>query len=155
MTPATITALVIVGILVVTGLAAVMTRVVYTTLKAPLEARIAEHLKGSQILMKDLRANCFGLESAGVFQPRGNGGLVLTESELHFFKFLPRTELQVPLDAIIEITLVRSHLGKPTLHKLLKVSFSLGGKMDSIAWYVTDPEAWQGRIAEVRSGAHG
>ncbi|MBK9051763.1 MAG: hypothetical protein IPL78_12865 [Chloroflexi bacterium] len=46
--------------------------------------------------MKDLKANSFGLESAGVWQARGNGGLVLTGKELHFFMLIPNKEVRVP-----------------------------------------------------------
>lgn len=99
--------------------------------------------------MKDLKANSFGVESAGVFQLRGNGGLVLTGKYLHFFMFLPGREVCVPLDAITEITITKSHLGKATIYDLLKVHYSVAGKMDSIAWYLTDPQAWNNKIEEL------
>ena len=107
---------------------------------------------GVPFLMKDLTANSFGLESAGVWQVRGNGGLVLTEKALHFFMFLPQRDLRVPLDAITELTLTKSHLGKATIYDLLKVRFSAEDKTDSIAWYLTDPQAWKDRIEELKAG---
>ena len=103
-------------------------------------------------LMKDLKANSFGLESARVWQVRGNGGLVLTAEYLHFFMFLPKGDLRVPLGAITELTFTKSHLGKATIYDLLKVRFSVEDKSDSIAWYLTDPPAWKNRIEDVKAG---
>ena len=120
-------------------------------IKAPLENRIAPLYKPDEIIMKDLKANSFGLESAGVWQARGNGGLVLTGKELHFFMLIPGKEVRVPLDAITELTLTKRHLGKATIYNLLKVSFSVDGKMDSIAWYLTDPQAWKTQIEALRA----
>ncbi len=139
---------VVVGVLV----AVVVPKLVFWLIKGPLEARIAAHYGPGKILMKDLRANSFGLESAGVWQARGNGGLVLTAEGLHFFMFLPRRVLRVPLDAITEVIFTKSHLGKATMFDLLKVRFSVEGKPDSIAWYLTDPAAWKNRIEELSSG---
>ena len=132
-----------------------LAKLVLHSLKGPLEARIAEHYGPDDILMKDLGANSFGLESRGVRQWRGNGGLVLTADGLHFFQFLPRRDLRIPLAAITEITFPRSHLGKATIYDLLKVRFSVDGKPDSIAWYLADPRAWQERIEELRAGRGG
>lgn len=143
---------VIIG-LVVLG-AIVMTLVAKGTLqliKTPLEGRIAARYQPDEIVMKDLTANSFGLESAGVWQARGNGGLILTEKALHFFMFLPSKEVRVPLDAITELTLTKKHLGKATIYNLLKVHFSVDGKMDSIAWYLADPQAWKAQIEALKA----
>lgn len=127
-------------------------KLVLRFMRGPLESRIAARYAEHDVLLKDLTANCFGLESAGKFQVRGNGALVLTAKVLHFFMFLPRKEFVVPLEAITEITFTRRHLGKATIHNLLKVRFMNEGKADSLAWYVADPEAWKGRIEEMTAG---
>jgi hypothetical protein len=136
-------------------LAVLFAKVVLRSLRGPLEARIAASHGEDEILMKDLTANNFGLESKGVFQLRGNGALVLTAEELHFFMFLPRRELRVPLSAITELAIVKSHLGKATLRDLLKVRFAAGGRPDSIAWCLAEPQAWKQRIEEIQAGAPG
>ena len=128
-----------------------MSKLVLHFMKGPLEARIAAHYGPDEILMKDLKANSFGLESKGVWQGRGNGGLVLTGKYLHFFRFVPGADLRVPLGAITELTFTKSHLGKATIFDLLKVRFSVEGKPDSIAWYLTDPRAWKKRIEELKA----
>jgi hypothetical protein len=127
---------------------ALVSKLVLHLLKGPLESRIAGQYKADDILMQDLTANCFGLESKGVWQLRGNGALVLTRSFLHFFMFVPIWDLRVPLGAITELSITKSHLGKATLYDLLKVRFSENGKPDSIAWYLGDPPAWKERIQE-------
>jgi hypothetical protein len=142
---------VIVLTVVVIGIVAVMvSKLTLHSINGPLEARIAPQYGPAELLMKDLSANSFGQESLGVWQIRGNGGLVLTGKELHFFLFLPKRDLLIPLDAITEITFTKCHLGKATIYNLLKVRYVLDGKSDSIAWYVSDPHAWKDRIAEAK-----
>jgi hypothetical protein len=143
--------LVTLGILVIAVIAILVPQLVYRFLEGPLEDRIAACYATDEILMKDLKANSFGLESAGVWQVRGNGGLVLTAEFLHFFMFLPDRNLRVPLDAISELTFTKCHLGKATTYDLLKVRFSAEGKSDSIAWYLTDPAGWKNKIEELKS----
>jgi hypothetical protein len=139
----------VVGVVVIVVIVALIAALVLRLMKAPLEARIAARYAGEEILLQDLRANSFGLESAGVWQVRGNGALVLTATSLHFFMFLPRKEVCVPLESVIELSITKSHLGKATLHDLLKVRFHAEGKEDSIAWYLADPHGWKARIEEL------
>ena len=141
----TVLTVVVIGIVVV-----MMSKLTLHSMNGPLEARIAAQYGPAELLMKDLSANSFGQESLGVWQIRGNGGLVLTGKELHFFLFLPKRDLLIPLDAITEITFTKCHLGKATIYNLLKVRFVVDGKSDSIAWYVSDPHAWKDRIEEAK-----
>lgn len=149
MTTLEIIGLVALGVVVSVLVLGVVSNLVLHVLKGPLEARIAAHYGTAEILMTDLKANSFGLKSVGVWQVRGNGGLVLTAECLHFFMFLPKRDLRVPLDAITEITFTKSHLGKATMFDLLKVRFSVEDRSDSIAWYLTDPKEWKNRIEEL------
>ena len=151
MEAATIIGWVVLGVLGVTLVAALVSKGVLAFMKGPLEARIAAQYGQSEILMQDLKANSFGRESAGVWQCRGNGGLVLTAKQLHFFQFLPKRDFRVPLDAITELTLTKSHRGKATLYDLLKVHFSAEGQKDSVAWYLTDPQAWKNQIETLQA----
>jgi len=151
MTATMIVGLVALGIVVIVLAAMVTSKLVLHFMKGPLEARIAAHYGSDEVLKKDLTANSFGLESAGVWQVRGNGALVLTGKHLHFFMFLPKSDLRVPLDAITELTITRSHLGKATIYDLLQVRFAADGKTDSTAWYLADPQAWKERIEEIQA----
>lgn len=146
--------LVALGVVVVLLLLSAVSRLVLHIMKGPLDARITAHYGQDEILMKDLKANSFGLESAGVWQARGNGGMVLTGKNLHFFMFLPKSDNCVPLDTITELAITKTHLGKVTPYDLLKVNYVAEGKMDSIAWYLTDPRAWKLRIEGLKSGCH-
>jgi len=143
---------VVIGLtMVVIGIVVVMvSKLTLRSMNGPLEARIALHYGPAEVLMQDLCANSFGQESLGVWQIRGNGGLVLTGKELHFYLFLPKRDLLIPLDTITEITFTKCHLGKATIYDLLKVRFVVDGKSDSIAWYVSDPHAWKDRIEEAK-----
>lgn len=149
MTTFEIIGLVALGVVTITLVVSLVAKLVLHLMKRPLEARIAAHYGPDEILMKDLAAMSFGLESKGVWQGRGNGGLVLTADYLHFFRLVRGADLQVPLGAITELTFTKSHLGKATIYDLLKVRFCVDGQTDSIAWYLTDPKGWKNRIAEL------
>ena len=144
--------LIALGVVAIALVVSVVAKLVLHLIKRPLETRIAAHYGPDEIVMKDLAAMSFGLESKGVWQGRGNGGLVLTADYLHFFRFVPGADLRVPLGAITELTFTKSHLGKATIYDLLKVRFSVDGQTDSIAWYLTDPTAWKTRIEELKAG---
>jgi hypothetical protein len=149
MTTLQITGLVALSVVAFVLVLVVVPKLVLHFLKGPLEARIAALYGPNEILMKDLAANNFGLESWGRWQGRGNGGLVLTKDCLHFFRFVSGGDVRVPLEAITEVTFTKSHLGKATIYDLLKVRFTVDGQMDSIAWYLTDPKGWKKKIEEL------
>lgn len=149
MTTLEIVGLAALGVVVALLLLSAASRLVLYIMKAPLEARIAAHYGPEELLMKDLAANSFGLESKGVWQGRGNGGLVLTKDYLHFYRFVRGADLRVSLGAITELSFTKRHLGKATIYDLLKVQFSADGRTDSIAWYLTDPKGWKSRIEEL------
>lgn len=124
-------------------------KLVLYLMKGPLTTRIAERYEPSEIVLQDVGANSFGLESAGVRQLRGNGALVLTDRFLHFFQFLPKREVCISLGSITEVFLARSHLHKSVWRSLLKVRFTSNGQPDSIAWYVAQPEEWKNRLEDL------
>jgi hypothetical protein len=142
----TIIGAVLLGVVAVVVAVILVSKLVLHLLKGPLEGRIAAQYGKNEILMQDLGANSFGLESKGVMQLRGNGGLVLTAKYLHFFMFIPKREVRIPLEAITQLALTKSHLGKATIYDLLKVHFAVDGQPDSIAWYLADSQAWKNRI---------
>jgi hypothetical protein len=144
--------LVVIAVLLILLFAVVLPKGVFRFMQGPLQARIAAHYQPDEILIQDLKANCFGRESTGRWQLRGNGALVLTGKQLHFFQFLPQSQLCIPLDAITEVTFTKRHLGKATLYDLLKVHFAVDGQRDSIAWYLTEPLTWKARIEALKTG---
>jgi len=139
--------LIIAGIVVALAfMLVVVPLIVHRVIGPKLEARIAQVYKPEEIVFKDVRANNFGLESKGPIQARGNGALVLTARELHFFQLIPAREVRIPLDSITEVKTVRSHLGKTVGRSLLYVSFAADGRQDAMAWSVADVEAWLSKL---------
>lgn len=139
--------LIIAGIVVALALVLVVVPlIVHQVIGPKLEARVAQVYKSEEIVFKDVRASNFGLESLGPMQARGNGALVLTARELHFFQLLPAREVRIPLDSITEVKTVRSHLGKTVGRSLLHVSFTVEGRQDAMAWSVVDVEAWLSKL---------
>ncbi|MFW9864638.1 MAG: hypothetical protein ACFFEN_00940 [Candidatus Thorarchaeota archaeon] len=67
--------------------------------------------------------NFFGQESLGAMKVRGNGVLLLTESELFFGMWKPKKELLIPVSAMVEIKNPKSYLHKSVFRPLLEVVF--------------------------------
>ena len=108
--PMTVIGLVAVVAIILTLVAVLISKAVFAFLKGPLEARISTQYRLDEVLMQDLKANYFGRESIGVGQLRGNGGLVLTAKQLHFFMFLPTSDIRIPLTTITKLAITKSHL---------------------------------------------
>jgi hypothetical protein len=142
-----ISVLAIAAILLIVFLAIVA---ILSAMKRGLEARIAEKYAEHEIVMKDLMANSFGRESKGLGQIRGNGALVLSKRGLHFFQIIPRHEVFIPLSDIVTVQIVKSHLGKATIHDLLRVEFKTDGGLDAMAWFVVDVPQWKHHIEMLR-----
>ena len=107
-------------------------------------ARLGE----SEILAIDESANCFGVESAGVTQVRGNGCLAVTGDELLFIMWVPRKEISIPRAWITGVERADSHLGKRIFRPLLRVRFTDDqARADSVAWAVRDLAAWEAALA--------
>ena len=89
-------------------------------------------------------ANFFGIESLGVMQVRGNGILLLTDTDLVFGMFRPTRDFLIPFARIEKIELAESHLNKTMFQRLLKVFFTNEeGDADSLAWWVANPTEWK------------
>jgi hypothetical protein len=91
----------------------------------------------------DRAASFFGQESRGVTQMRGNGTLILTDSDLIFEMWLPQRTFTIPLHSIQGIETPTSFLGKSRFTPLLKVVYlNDRGVKDSMAWQVANLDGW-------------
>ena len=112
------------------------------------EAEVRAELGDSEIVAIDNRANCFGLESAGVTQIRGNGCLAATNDEILFIMWIPRKEIRIPRSWITSVERAKSHLGKTVFRPLLLVRFTNDqGAADAVAWLVRDLPAWEAALS--------
>jgi hypothetical protein len=112
--------------------------------------KVEERFGKSNILLLDERANCFGVESEGFSQIRGNGVLALTPGEVYFLMWLPEKEVQIPVSAIAGVETTRTHLGKSKGQPLLKVKFkNRKGEDDSAAWLVSDLQEWKHELQKI------
>lgn len=103
---------------------------------------------GHDVLVIDERANCYGVESEGVTQIRGNGCLALGRDTLLFRMWIPRKEIAIPRQRITAVERARSHLGKTQGRELLRVRFTTPeGTEDSVAWLVRDLPAWEAALS--------
>jgi hypothetical protein len=100
----------------------------------------------------DRAASFFGQESRGVTQMRGNGTLILTDSDLVFEMWVPNREFRIPLRSIQAIENPNSFLGKSRFTPLLKVVYTNDqGVTDAMAWQVRDLGGWMRLINEARA----
>lgn len=120
--------------------------VTHKVITPKLKDRVAQVYKPEDLVFEDYRASNFGVESKGAAQARGNGALVLTRRELHFFQLVGADDVRVPLDSIKEVKTVRTHLGKTVGRRLLWVSFAVDGRQDAVAWSVEDVDAWLSKL---------
>jgi hypothetical protein len=108
----------------------------------PLRRRAKRHF-ADVVPLREEDANSFGVESAGPWQVRGNGTLVLTDEELMFAQWVPNRLLRIKRRSIVEVKTTRSHLGKTVGRQLLKVVWTAElGEQDSIALWVKDLDGW-------------
>lgn len=137
------TAAVIASIVVASGaLAAGAILVIRGRLRA-LEREVLAAFAGQPVVAHTPSANFFGQSSLGPAQPRGNGALVLTASELYFRLLLPRREWRIPLARIASADTTRAHLGKTKGRLLLRLKYTdERGQHDSAAWLVPDLDSW-------------
>lgn len=102
------------------------------------------------ILLIASDANFFGQNSAGFKQIKGNGTLVLTKEKLYFELLLPKKVIEIPLKKIERIEEDRSHLGKTTGSKLMKIIYrNESGSIDCCAWLVRNRKAWFNQIEQL------
>jgi hypothetical protein len=110
-------------------------------------AEVRAELGDTEIVAIDESANCFGLESKGVTQIRGNGCLAATEDEVLFIMWIPRREIRIPRAWITSVERAKSHLGKTRFRPLLLVRFTnTQGMADSVAWQVRDLSSWEAAL---------
>lgn len=99
----------------------------------------------------DRTASFFGQESRGVTQMRGNGTLILTDTELIFEQWMTNNVFRISLRTIQGIENPTSFLGKSRFAPLLKVVYTNDqGVNDSMAWQVRDLNGWMQQINEAR-----
>jgi hypothetical protein len=113
---------------------------------------IFEPFKGVPMILSAQNANFFGQESKGLGQVRGNGSLLLTESELYFEMWAPKRILRIPKHMIksVENPAPRWHLKKTKNRPLLKVHFTNEqGQEDSAAWIVPELDHWIQILSEL------
>jgi hypothetical protein len=130
-------------------------RAILAAIRKPLMARVkTRYPHETDVVASDYTANSFGLESLGRTQLRGNGAFVITGKELVFFQCIPKRDFVIPLARVAEVSFCRSHLGKATLFRLVKICFQGEAGSDSIAILVKHPDALRNQIEQARSAPH-
>jgi hypothetical protein len=128
----------------------IILRLVFATVRNRLRHKIAETFSPESIITSSLRANFFGLQSRGQKQIRGNAALVLTADTLWTCLGMPQREVKIPLIAVRNVTLAKSHCGKSVFVDLLRVEFDTSDGPEIAGWYVSDAEAWRQAILKQR-----
>lgn len=142
--------LIVVGLLCVVGVVLIggVTGAVTRTRMRRSRTQLIASLGGPEVVvLTDERANCFGIESLGKKQVRGDGTLVLTTHELVFEQWVPSRVLRVPLGQVTSVDTARGFLGRTRGGKLLRVAWTTtGGGADRAAWQVEGLDAWLGAL---------
>jgi len=105
--------------------------------------KILKDLDDQKIILEEHQANFFGQRSKKYKQVRGDGLLLLTESDIIFEMYLPQKSLVIDRKSIKNISTPRSFLGKSKLTQLLRVDFiNTEGNEDAAAWAVKELNRW-------------
>lgn len=116
-------------------------------------AEVRAQLGSEEPRLLDPSANCFGVESAGMFQGRGNGCLALTGERLVFRMWVPREQLEVPVTSLTGVETARSFLGKTKGRDLLVIRFrEADGTPNALGLLVRDLAAWQQVLGALVAG---
>ena len=100
-------------------------------------------VEGREVVVEDRAANCFGLESAGAGQIRGNGYLAATADEIVFVMWVPRRVVHIRRPLLVEADTTRSHLGKSASRDLLRLRWiNDEGDEETAAFAVRNLPAW-------------
>jgi hypothetical protein len=83
---------------------------------------------------------------------RGNGLLVMTKTELHFWMWAPDKRLRIPLENIRLIDTVRKFAGKIGRLPMLHVMFEENGKRFETAWSMVNAKGWVDEITALKGG---
>ena len=149
----------IIGISVAGGLAitAVVLAIVFGVLRqvrAEGQKMLSEKFPGGAPTLSSPSVNCFGIQSRGRWQVRGNGALAISPAGLWFRGVMNGLSLDLPLEQLRGVELVDSHLSKRVFgRKLLKIHFQgEQGAEDSVAFLVDNPGRWQQEIERLRYG---
>lgn len=105
-------------------------------------------LEGREVVVEDRAANCFGLQSAGPGQIRGNGYLAATAEEIVFVMWVPRRVVHIRRPLLVEADTTRSHLGKTVGRDLLRLRWiNDDGDEEVAAFAVRNLPAWTAELA--------
>ena len=108
---------------------------------------VLNKLDKERILAINSKANFFGLQSLGLTQLKGNGVLVLMESEVYFEMWVPKKVIRIPLESIKDIKETKFYLGKTKFKPLLKISFiNDENEEDSCTWLVSNIKGWKEKL---------
>ncbi|MEM7538788.1 MAG: hypothetical protein AAF639_41900 [Chloroflexota bacterium] len=108
--------------------------------------QLAQRYRKSDIVL-NTQANCFGVQSAGLFQVRGNGIIVLTKDEL-YFNGISGLELIIPRRDILAVSRANSHLTRTVFRPLLHVRYRTPFGEDAVAWIVPDSAQWMSALRQ-------
>lgn len=117
------------------------------------KAEIAQAFPRGGVLRSEPMAVMLGLESRGQRRTSSSGPLVLTQHEIWFRQLEPKHTLRVPFASVLEVSLVRKHLGHSMKRDLVHVRFKDGTNVDSVAWFVKAPAEWRASLEARRASA--
>lgn len=118
---------------------------------------VEQMLGPDRVLLVERSAKCAGHDDPDTAALRGAGVLALAEDGLHFMLWMPRgRHLHVPRAAIRASAATRTYrradFARASFRPMLRIDFrTKAGGDASIAWSVTDAEAWCDAIEEQRA----
>ena len=131
---------VIIGVVIIVGVGMLIYEFFrLIKLKKERVEELNERYSDDSILYRENMANCFGRDSEGIAQVRGNGCFIITKDELFFSMLFPRKDITIPIKDIKGLEAGKSFLGKSKFRPLLIINFTNEkGDDERAAWLLKD-----------------
>lgn len=82
---------------------------------------------------------------------KGNGVLAITDSDLRFVRFLPRSEFVIPLNQITSLEHRQTWKGSYRSHPVLVIHYRDSDRDEAVGFIVRNPADWSAALAQVTS----
>lgn len=114
--------------------------------------RVADKIKGQEIVMPIEHVMFRARELSGYSQTRGMGFIVLTQAFLYFEFVLLDMIIEIPASKLTGAEFVYRLKGVSPVRKMLRILFNNEqGEPDSIALHVKDMERWKSAVINICS----
>ena len=134
-------------ILILNAIVVLIIAIVVRNIQSRKVKEVLSKIDKKRVLAINSNANFFGQQSLGLTQMKGNGVLILMDSEVYYEMWIPKKIIRIPLESIKDIEETKFYLGKTKFKPLLKITFiNDENEEDSCTWLVSNIKGWKEKL---------